>query len=53
MIDYFKMKMKLTALIFTLLSQASSSELISVQKEVLKEGLHRDLVTNVTFTIKD
>ena len=47
------MKMKLTALIFTLLSQASSTELISVQKEVLKEGLHRDLVTNVTFTIKD
>ena len=34
-----------------LLQSVLSSELFSVNKELRKAGLHRDLVTNVTFRI--
>ena len=32
-------------------SQAQAYELFKVDKEILKKGLHRDMVTNVTFRI--
>ena len=42
-----------TALFSSLLQIIGSTELISVHKDIFKEGLHRDLLTNITFTIQD